>query len=648
MAVKNKPYEQFGRYILFMKLESDALGELWRAAAIEGNALGPLVALRRFTGGNRGAMASSAAVAHSVAPLLTGTSFVRQQSIDVIDGVPFVAHEYAGGRSLKYIVERARGGTGSQPNPMPMDQAIVIAEKVALSLATTADLRFGGNRLTHGGLLPQFIWITDDGEIRVGGQQLGSGLLASLKDARVAAEIGRYFSPESQATGIASKTADVWAMGAVLFLLVTGIEPPDSTTASAFTQVVRSAKTTGGAAIPDDIRVILDKSLTLDANARYASPGEMKQAISALANSGKYSATTFNLAFYVSTLLKKEIEGEALDRDRESKVSLAPYIEALAAPVAPLAAVPAPPPAAAVPMFAAAVEAGQRRSKAPLAIAAVVVIAALGAGAFFTFRSQGSKPQAAAPTAQTAAIVPPPRPSIISQPLVAAAPSTATAAPTDTAAAEAAQKQAFEAAVQRKLQEEMMKLQADYTKKLQQTQSKQAPVQVAAATSAPAAAVPVARPAAPPEDHAPSAAQLDQQRLNSRNEAPPALAPAQTQSSAPPPAVAAAPVQAAPPPVREGDIVAVDKLDTPPHVTRASLPVYPPMALRQHISTTVIVTALISENGDVNDVKILRGDDRFGFNEAAVRAVRTTRFAAGLKDGKRVKTWFPIPVQFKQ
>ncbi len=648
MAVKNKPYEQFGRYILFMKLESDALGELWRAAAIEGNALGPLVALRRFTGGNRGAMASSAAVAHSVAPLLTGTSFVRQQSIDVIDGVPFVAHEYAGGRSLKYIVERARGGTGSQPNPMPMDQAIVIAEKVALSLATTADLRFGGNRLTHGGLLPQFIWITDDGEIRVGGQQLGSGLLASLKDARVAAEIGRYFSPESQATGIASKTADVWAMGAVLFLLVTGIEPPDSTTASAFTQVVRSAKTTGGAAIPDDIRVILDKSLTLDANARYASPGEMKQAISALANSGKYSATTFNLAFYVSTLLKKEIEGEALDRDRESKVSLAPYIEALAAPVAPLAAVPAPPPAAAVPMFAAAVEAGQRRSKAPLAIAAVVVIAALGAGAFFTFRSQGSKPQAAAPTAQTAAIVPPPRPSIISQPLVAAAPSTATAAPTDTAAAEAAQKQAFEAAVQRKLQEEMMKLQADYTKKLQQTQSKQAPVQVAAATSAPAAAVPVARPAAPPEEHAPSAAQLDQQRLNSRNEAPPALAPAQTQSSAPPPAVAAAPVQAAPPPVREGDIVAVDNLDTPPHVTRASLPVYPPMALRQHISTTVIVTALISENGDVNDVKILRGDDRFGFNEAAVRAVRATRFSAGLKDGKRVKTWFPIPVQFKQ
>jgi protein TonB len=642
--VKNKPYEQFGRYILFKKLESDALSELWRAAAIEGNALGPLVALRRFTGGNRDAIASSAAVAHSVAPLLTGTSFVRHQSVDLIDDVPFVAHEYAGGRSLRHIVDKARGGTGSQPNPIPMDQAIVIAEKVALSLATTADLRFGGNRLTHGGLLPQFVWITDDGEIRVAGQQLGPGLLASLKNARVAAEIGRYFTPESQATGVASKTADVWAMGAMLFLLVTGTEPPDITTASAFTQAVRSAKTTSGASIPDEIRAILDKSLTFDVNVRYASPGEMKQAISALANSGKYSATTFNLAFYVSTLLKKEIEGEALDRERESKVSLAPYIEALAAPVAPLAAVPEPPPVAAMPMFAAAAEAAQRKSKAPLAIAAVVVIAALGAGAFFMFRSQESKPKAPAASVQIAAV--PPHPAIVSQPLVAAAPSTATAAvgPADPNAAAAAQKRAFEAAVQQKLQEEMMKLQVDYTNKLQQTQSKKAPVQLAAATSAPAAAVPAPRSAAAPEEAAPSASQLDQQRLNSRNEAASA---AQTQSAAPAPTVAAAPVKVAPPPVREGDIVDVGSLDTPPHVTRPSSPVYPPMALRQRISTTVIVTALISETGEVNEVKILRGDDRFGFNDAALRAVRATRFSAGIKDGKHVKTWYPIPVQFK-
>src|SRR5204863_75515 len=104
------------------------------------------------------------------APLLTGTTFAKDQVIDVLNGTPFIAHEYGGGRSLRHIVDRARGAAGTTPSPIPLDQAIVIAEKVALSLATTADLRYMGNRLTHGALVPQFIWIADDGEIRVGGQ----------------------------------------------------------------------------------------------------------------------------------------------------------------------------------------------------------------------------------------------------------------------------------------------------------------------------------------------------------------------------------------------------------------------------------------------------------------------------------------------
>lgn len=641
MAAKNKPYEQFGPYILFKKLESDSLGELWRAAKVEGSHLGPLVALRRFTGGNRDAIAACAAAASRVVPLLNGTSFVKQQTLESIDGTAALVHEYVGGRSLRHIMEKGRGGTGVQPNPMPIDQAIVVAEKVALSLATTAELKFDGNRLTHGSLIPPFVWITDDGEIRVAGQQLGAGLLASMKDARVASEYGRYFAPESVASGVQSKSADSYALGALLLLLVTGVEPPDATNASAFTQAVRAAKTTAGAPLPNEIRAILDKSLTLDPAAR-APIADLKQAISAL--SGKYAATTFNLAFYVSTLLKKEFEGEALDRDRESKVNLAPFIEAPATPPSRVdtpasAASPAPP------MFAAA-EASKTKSKAPLAIAAVVILAAVGGGTFFMLRPKPAAP-APAPSVQKAAAVPTATapPPIVSQPLVAAVPATtATTATTDTAAAEAAQKQAFEAAVQAKLQAEMLKLQSDYTKKLQQTQSKQAPVQVATTSSAPAP-VPVAAPARADE---PSAAQLDQQRMAARTESAqtqtvaPQGSVTQTQPPIPPPAVAAAPA------VREGDIVDLASLDTAPHVIRHGALVYPPLALRQKVEATVFVTVLVSENGDVLDAKILKGDPRFGFNDAAMRAVKNSRFAPAMKEGKRVKVWFPVPVQFKQ
>ena len=225
MAVKARPYEQFGPFILFKKLESDALGDLWRAARIDDRHLGPLVAVRRLLGGDREALVRAAEDARAIAPMLTGSSFVKDQVIDVVTGVPYIAHDYAGGRSLRHIVDRAHGGNGITPNPMPIDQAILIAEKVALSLATTADLRHGGARLAHGALVPQFVWISDDGDIRVGGQHLAKGLVASLKDAKVAAVMGRYFSPEIRTSGEPSQSSEVYALGALLFLLVTGNGP---------------------------------------------------------------------------------------------------------------------------------------------------------------------------------------------------------------------------------------------------------------------------------------------------------------------------------------------------------------------------------------------------------------------------------------
>jgi TonB family protein len=620
MSAKNRPYEQFGPFILFKKLETDALGDLWRAGRIDGGQLGPIMAVRRLSGGNRAALVQSAAEANQLVPLLSGTTFAKDQTIDVANGIPFIAHEYSGGRSLRHIVDRARGGAGVTANPVPIDQAIVIAEKIALSLSTTADLRYLGNRLAHGALIPQFVWITDEGEIRVAGQQIGKGLIASMSDSKVAAELGRYFAAEYRASAQVSKTTDVYSLGAVLYLLVTGNEPPDAVTGSAFAQTIRAAKTFSGQPIPDDIRAILEKSLAIDPNARYASIGEMKQLLSSLVHGGNYSASTFNLAFYLSNLLKKEVEGESLDRERESKVNVAAY-----APVAAAAAVEAAPSSDEAPA----------KSRMPLYATAAVVVLAAGAAAFFML-----KPKPAAPVLHAA--TPPPKPNVvISQPVIAAAPQTSTA-PLDPAA----QKKAFEAAVEQKMQEEMMKLQSDMNKKLKQEQSKNAPVQTASLITPP-------QPQQQQIDDRGSAAALDQRRVNSRPENPP---PTQTVAQQAPivtpqpqPAVA---TPALTPPVvatiHEGDVVDVTELDKVPQPLSEIRPYYPPLAAQQRAEATVILSALISENGDVVDVKILRGDSRFGFNDAATRAMKSVRFTPAIKDGKRVKTWRPQSISFKR
>ena len=646
MAARNKPYEQFGPYILFKKLEQDALGDLWRAGRIDGGQLGPTLAVRRFNGGNRAALVSSIEASSQLLPRLSGTSFVRDQVASVIDSVPFLSWDYAGGRSLRHIIDRGRGGKDTQPNPLPIDQAIVIAEKVCLSLATMAELRDSTNtRLSHGALLPQFIWISDDGEIRVAGQLLAGGIIESLVDPKVAADIGRYFAPEIRTPGQTPKSADVYSMGAILFLLVTGHEPPDAMTASAFVAAVRAAKTSLGAPVPDDIRVILDKSFNLDPSMRYGSIADLKQAVSALAHGGKYSATTFNLAFYLSNLLKKEMESEAAERDKESKVNVAPYLQA-PAPAEP----PAPTPLPA--MFTAHEEAAAKpKSKMPLAIAAAVVLAALGVGGWMLMGRMNAKP---APVQTKAAMVPQPAPAprIISEPIVVAGSTTSTAAPatatstTGTAGDAEAQKKAFEDAVRAKMQAEMMKLQSDYMEELKKQQSRNAPV---AAAPAPVTSAPVQ-----PEERASiTPAQLTQQLRDQRTEetaTAPAPAPVQaaTQTTAP------APVQSAPAPapapvktIREGDVVDIGALDVLPRPTRAIQASYPPIARQQRISATVVVSALIDENGEVSQVKILRGVGRFGIDEAAQRAMKSARFTSPMKDGKRVKTWYPQTIEFR-
>jgi TonB family protein len=640
MAAKNRPYEQFGSFILFKKLESDGLGDLWRAGRVDKGHLGSTLAVRRLSGGNREGFTASATTARQLVPQLTGTSFAKHQEIDVINGIPYIAHEYSGGRSLRHILDKARGGNGVPANPLPIDQAIVIAEKVALSLSTTADLKLNDKRLAHGALVPQFIWITDDGEIRVAGQQLGGGFLASMKDATFAGQFGRYFSPEYRSSGEPSKGSEVFSMGAIFCLLITGSEPPDAMTASAFMLAIRGAKTMGGQPIPDDIRVILDKSLNLDVNARYASVADMKQALSALAHGGKYSATTFNLAFYLSNLLKKEMEGEALDREKESKVNIAAYLEQ------PLTAAPAPAPDPAFdrPMFGAMEE--KPKSKAPLAAAIVAILAVLGAVGWWMTRSSG-KPVPVAP-AQTASAAPKPQPAqILPTAVVAASTGTAptTTAATSTADSAAAQKKAFEAAVEQKLQQEMMKLQTDYTKSLQKNQARNAPVQIAQVATPPAPAPASSR--AEERPATPAAAATDDRRLTATRPETPAPVQPQPSAAVPAPQTEKPAPAVTVPQVHDGDVVDYSLLDSPVNPLSSIRPSYPPLAMRNKAESTIILTALIDEDGNVVDVKVLKGDDRYGLNDAAIRAIRTTHFSAPVKAGHRVKTWRPQTIVFK-
>jgi protein TonB len=101
--------------------------------------------------------------------------------------------------------------------------------------------------------------------------------------------------------------------------------------------------------------------------------------------------------------------------------------------------------------------------------------------------------------------------------------------------------------------------------------------------------------------------------------------------------------------IKEGDIIALDMVDTLPVATRRIAAVYPSSASGLKITGTVTVNALISEKGSVVKTEIIQGiKGAIGFDQAAVQAVRRWKFEPATIKGIKVKVWMPISIVFKK
>lgn len=74
--------------------------------------------------------------------------------------------------------------------------------------------------------------------------------------------------------------------------------------------------------------------------------------------------------------------------------------------------------------------------------------------------------------------------------------------------------------------------------------------------------------------------------------------------------------------------------------------VYPEIAKRAEVEGKVYVLAFVDENGDVTKAKILKGLGA-GLDEAALNAIKETKFKPGKQRGKPVKVQVSIPIVFK-
>jgi len=594
----------FGAYLLTEKLGSDALGKVYRARKIEDASA--FFRLRVFDAPGLENEPILVAIEQNgaVHDFLKNPTIARDVELDSVEGDAYLAYREPGGRTLDALLDASR----AKPFPIPPEHSLLIAEKVATGLDHAYNSLIDGERTLHGLVWPGFVEISDEGETRLVGFGLSEGVLASRRTLAVQKLLDPYLAPEVRSSGKATKTGDVYSTAAILYTLLAGAAPPESHAADS----VAAAKMFGsGEPIPSDIAAVLKVALAPGADARYETAGALRRELGKLLFSGRYAPSTFNFAFFLTNLLKRDIAAEQKRRNEETAFDALKY---------PRPAVTARPPRLVVaPRFGvpvSAVETPEGPKKLPIvkiAVGSVIAIAVLGISGYL-LSLKAPKP------------VPAPRPAA---PAPVPAPAPAPAPPTTGMTPDQ-----FKAEVAKRLDEEVKKYETE-----QKTRQARADAQERAAALRPmpasiepsiTAPKPIAIPASPP----------------ARTTA--AAPPAANVRPTPIPVGASAPAPPPPAPaVSRGDLVPISEVDSPPAIASVVKPEYPPVARRMNISGTVVLSVLVTEAGRVADIRTVReAGGNMGLTQAAQKAVRQWTFRPATKGGVAVKTWMTIPIPF--
>ena len=625
----------FGPYLLLRNTGADVLGTLYRAGTLGQPGLKPLLHLRVFDGPavDRGALLKSMEQTVDVLEGVVGPSVAAGAVLGAVDDLPFAGVDVPPGQTLDAVLAARSGGGSLSP-----EQALFITERILAALGAARPVALVAEA-PHGFLVPSFVLVSYDGEVRVFGFGLGTGLLPTVRNPKAREALVPYVAPEVLASGRPTPAGDVFSAAAILFEVLTG-HPPAAGAAEADVETALLAA--GGTPLPEPIHQLLRRGLASDPARREAAPDSYRTAVGALVYGENAAATTFGLAFFMQQRFGRTIQAEVREREAEERLAASrpaasgprpgPARPSLSAPPsppeprptpsAPRARVPSTPatrtarpaPPEAAPVRTVAPSAGKGSpSGFPLPIVAVGAAFVLAiAGVWLWKLRERTAPAPApvvAPTPAPTAPPSPPAPVVVGK-----------------------EDPLFRAAVQARLEEELKKRERLRTAEQQRDQKKkQAEVNRAAEEARKAQEAEEAARAARDRNDRDEALRLAREAQEARRKA----------------EGAAAAAKAAVPSVREGDLVEITQVDVEPAVVSTIRPDVPALARLRKVGGTVLLRVLVTESGQTGEVEIVRDTSpRVGLGESAKSAVEKWTWTPALKDGKKVRTWTTVPIPF--
>src|ERR1700730_11454438 len=135
----------FGNYLLTAALGEDALGRVYRALRRSGE--GVFVRLRVLETPELSAEALIDAIEENgeIHGFLKNPAIARGVDMDAVDGVPYIAWNEPTGRTLDALLAKSR----ALARKMPVEHALLIAEKIATALDHAYNTTIDGDRTLH-------------------------------------------------------------------------------------------------------------------------------------------------------------------------------------------------------------------------------------------------------------------------------------------------------------------------------------------------------------------------------------------------------------------------------------------------------------------------------------------------------------------
>jgi eukaryotic-like serine/threonine-protein kinase len=200
----------------------------------------------------------------------------------------FLVMQYIPGDDLSEMMTRKHG-------PFPVDQVLTWADQLldALDYLHTQD-----PQIIHRDIKPQNLKLTSRGQIILLDFGLAKGQAGEISRVTTSASIFGYtpnYAPLEQIQGLGTDTrSDLYALGATLYHLMTGVKPPDALTRAAAIvngqpdPLVRASE--ANPTIAPEVDHVLSKAMAQNRDQRYPHASEMRKAF----HSNAQAATIVN------------------------------------------------------------------------------------------------------------------------------------------------------------------------------------------------------------------------------------------------------------------------------------------------------------------------------------------------------------------